>query len=73
MAWFNKKNKPREEANAAQEIKQPLPDEEELIAVLSAAVAAMAGEDASGFILRSYKRVGPSAWKKSGRDYQLFH
>jgi len=73
MAWFNKKNKPRAEANAAQDIKQSLQDEEELIAVLSAAVAAMTGANAYGFVLRYYKRVGPSAWKKSGRDFQLFH
>lgn len=66
-------------AAPAPEIKpetQPRPhanDDYELVAVLTAAAAAMMEAQPGGIIVRSYKRVGPSAWKKSGRDYQILN
>ncbi len=51
----------------------PDKDDSELIAVLAASVAAMLDTHPGSIVLRSYKRISPSAWKKSGRDYQIFH
>lgn len=48
-------------------------DDGELVAVLAAAVAAVMGTSADGIVIRSYKRVGPSAWKRSGRDFQVLN
>ena len=77
---FKKKNrKNRNEALGATEGQKtviaspPAKDERELIAVLAAAVAAVMGADANGIVIRSYKRVSPSAWKQSGRDFQILN
>ena len=42
-------------------------DELELVAVITAAIAAMTGESTSDFVVRSYKKVPGSAWNKAGR------
>ncbi len=65
---------PAPEIKPDKQPKQPHSKEDyELVAVLSAAAAAMLDTQPGSIIIRSYKRVGPSAWKKSGRDYQIFH
>lgn len=71
---FKKKNKKgRGEALPANEDKKTAGNDSELIAVLAAAVAAVMGSDANGIVIRSYKRVSPSAWKRSGRDFQILN
>ena len=42
-------------------------DDSELIAVITAAIAAAMGQSASGFVVRSYKAVSGNAWNKAGR------
>lgn len=42
-------------------------DDLELVAVITAAIAAMTGESASDFVVRSYKKVPGSVWNKAGR------
>lgn len=46
-------------------------DENELIAVLTAAVCCCLGKDKSNIVIKSYKRVNNSSWKRSGRNAQL--
>jgi hypothetical protein len=73
----SKKNKstalPEKKEIETSEAALPQKDEKELIAVLSAAVAAMMGTSPNGIVIRSYKRVSPSAWKRSGRDFQILN
>ena len=45
----------------------PETDELELVAVITAAIAAMTGESTSDFVVRSYKKVPGRAWNKAGR------
>jgi|GEM_PF-5833821 len=45
----------------------------ELVAVLAAAAAAAMDTQPGNIVIRSYRRISPSAWKKSGRDYKIFH
>ena len=45
----------------------PETDELELVAVITAAIAAMTGESTSDFVVRSYKKVSGNAWNKAGR------
>ncbi len=42
-------------------------DELELVAVITAAIAAMTGESTSNFVVRSYKKVPGGSWNKAGR------
>jgi Na+-transporting methylmalonyl-CoA/oxaloacetate decarboxylase gamma subunit len=54
---------------------RPMPpekDDHEFIAVIFASVAAMMDTHPGKIVVRSYKRISPSAWKKSGRNYQIF-
>ena len=72
-----KKKVPVEKQNTATEksvvvaseevVAQPQTDESELIAVITAAVAAAMGTSSSDFVVRSYKRVSGGAWNKAGR------
>ena len=68
-----KKNAPAPEVKPDKQTKPHAKDDYELVAVLTAAAAAMLGTRPGDIIVRSYKHVGPSAWKKSGRDYQIFN
>ena len=45
----------------------PETDELELVAVITAAIAAMTGESTSDFVVRSYKKVPGGSWNKAGR------
>ena len=45
----------------------PETDDLELVAVITAAIAAMTGESTSDFVVRSYKKVPGRAWNKAGR------
>ena len=56
---------------------EPEEDEGELIAVIAAAVAAAmeaaGSEDASGFVVRSIRRVNNApAWNRAGREEQVY-
>ena len=42
-------------------------DDSEIIAVITAAIALMLGESATGFRVRSYRRVQDDEWNKAGR------
>ncbi len=58
----------------APEAKEPLADEGELIAVITAAVVAFMG-GRSNFVVKNITRVGDSspAWAKSGRQEQMLN
>ena len=56
----------QEEACAPQAV-EPQVDDGELIAVITAAIAAMTGQNASGLVVRSYKKTSGNAWNKAGR------
>lgn len=48
-------------------------EQERLIAVLTAAVAAMWDENQGGFVVRKVRRVQNSpAWQKAGREEQIY-
>ncbi len=47
----------------AEEIEEELVDDTELVAVISAAIAAYAGTSSEGFQVRSIKRAAKSTWK----------
>ena len=42
-------------------------DDSEIVAVITAAIASMMGESATGFRIRSYRRVQDDEWNKAGR------
>ena len=64
---------PKAPKAAVQPLAEQKQDDHELIAVLAASVAAMMGTQPGNIVIQSYKRISPSAWRKSGRDYQIFH
>ena len=51
------------EVNTQEESK----DDCELIAVITAAIAASMDQNTSGFVVRSYKKISGGAWNKAGR------
>ena len=55
-----------QEKPVIQEIKKET-DDTELIAVITAAIAASMGKSTSGLIVRSYKKISGGAWNKAGR------
>lgn len=78
--------KPRKEAAAPAPVPAPAPvavtpaapepvtpaQDDALIAVISAAIAAMMGED-KGFVVRRVRRVSNApAWQKAGREEQVY-
>ncbi len=78
------RKKAKQETVVVKEVAEPIVEapvkddmqEDELIAVLTAAVAAcmdaQGEKNDSPFVIRSYKRIGrSSAWNKAGRDSQL--
>lgn len=50
---------------------QPSDNSEELIAVITAAVAAAMGKSSSGLVIKSYKKLSGSEWNKIGRREAL--
>lgn len=58
-------------APVVQAAPEPKQEDASLIAVLAAAVASVLGSSPSGLVIKSYKRVGRSAWGKAGRDAQI--
>ena len=54
-----------EEAAAAPAVEEELVDDLELVAVISAALAAYRGPAADGFVVRSIKRSKTNKWKKA--------
>ncbi len=61
----------KENAEVQSAIEEPETDDSELVAVITAAIAAMTGDNASGFVVRSYKKVSGGAWNKAGRHEML--
>lgn len=76
-----KRKEPEAEVRFEEEIHKPLPEVPtvevenlELVAVITAAVAAFMGESPSKLVVRSYKRVSPdSAWARAGRSAQIYN
>ena len=82
MTMLSQSKKPKEkEAVAPAPVAAPAPVEAEaaaptqddvLIAVISAAVAAAMGEE-TGFVVRRVRRISnASAWQRAGRDEQVY-
>lgn len=74
MQLFSKTNeKPSVKAEekpvveAPQEPQKAQSDSTELIAVITAAIAAAMGKSSSGFIVKSYKKLSGDEWNKTGR------
>lgn len=78
MALFSKEDNGETESKKAEAAPAPAAaaavkkeDDSEIIAVITAAIAAMTGESATGFRIRSYKRVQGGEWNKAGRREML--
>ena len=78
MALFSGEKKENTESKKAEAAPAPAAaaavkkeDDSEIIAVITAAIAAMTGESATGFRIRSYKRVQGGEWNKAGRREML--
>ena len=48
-------------------------DSAEEIAAITAAVAAYLDQDPGSFMIKSFRRSGSAAWKKTSRDEQIYH
>ncbi len=76
-----KKEKAKPETKIEKVLEQPLPQapvvevqDDELLAVLSAAVAAYMAPQKPGLIVRSYRRIGGEpAWAKASRNAQIYN
>lgn len=84
MAWImkpKKKEEPKAEVKFEEEIHKPLPEmpvveveNNELVAVLTAAVAAYMEDAETKLVVRSYRRVSPdSAWARASRSAQIYN
>ena len=85
LSWIlkdrKKKPEPALEKKIEAEIEKPLPpapvvevENLELVAVLTAAVAAYMDASPSGLVVRSFRRVpGESAWARAGRSAQIYN
>ena len=74
MALLSGESKPKKVTKEAKIEETPVApvvtqktDDSELIAVITAAIAAAMGQSSSGFVVRSYKAVSGNAWNKAGR------
>lgn len=77
MAVISGERKPKKQNSPAQEnaqtkveteyVAEKKQDESELIAVITAAIASITGQTASGLVVRSYKKMDGDAWNKAGR------
>ena len=62
-----KQNSLAEEIPVSETVTEEVTDDSELIAVITAAIAAMTGQNSSGLVVRSYKKTSGNAWNKAGR------
>ena len=75
MALLSGESKPKKATQETKVVEAPVAtpvvtqtaDDSELIAVITAAIAAAMGQSSSGFVVRSYKAVSGNAWNKAGR------
>ena len=74
MALVSGESKPKKAVEETKVVETPAApvvtqttDDGELIAVITAAIAAAMGKNTSGFVVRSYKAVSGNAWNKAGR------
>ena len=49
------------------------PNQNQLIAVITAAIAAMLGRPTNGLFVRSFRKVGGSAWSRANREEQIYN
>lgn len=78
MALFSSEKTQAEEAPVqapaaapvATEIK-PKSDDTELVAAITAAIAAVMGKSASSLVIRSYKKISGNVWNRAGRNETL--
>lgn len=66
---------PVQPASPQPAVEQPVhntADDAELVAVLTAAIAASMGTSTNGLVVRSYRKIG-SAWANAGRDEQIYN
>lgn len=86
LSWIlkdrpKKKPEPAVEKKIEEEIHKPLPEmpvvqveQNELVAVITAALAAYLEESPSGLVVRSFRRVpGANAWGRAGRSAQIYN
>lgn len=76
MALFSgEKNKNSVETPIKQvpvaEAQETKTDDNEIVAVITAAIAVMMNESTSNFVVRSYKKISGGAWNKAGRREML--
>ena len=76
MELFSLEKKPVEKTEPVEnEIQEPIileeQDDAELVAVITAAIAALMDQNTSDFVVRSYKKVSGGAWNKAGRREML--
>lgn len=77
MALFSDNGKKEKEVNASKKVEAaPAPaavaavkkeDDSEIVAVITAAIVSMLGESATGFRIRSYRKLPGREWTKAGR------
>ena len=71
MAAFsgNNENKktPQKAEKTAVDVSEPKKDNNAIIAVITAAIAAILGKSATGFRIRSYRKIQDGEWNKAGR------
>ena len=70
MALFSSDNSDKgkkEEPVKAQEAPAEKKDNNAIIAIITAAIAAILGKSATGFRIRSYRKIQDGEWNKAGR------
>lgn len=70
MALFSSDNSnkgKKEEAVKAEEVPAEKKDNNAIIAIITAAIAAILGKSATGFRIRSYRKIQDGEWNKAGR------
>lgn len=79
MALFSSENKKVDELPVQAPAQAPVQvtetktnsDDTELIAVITAAIAAAMGKSASSLMIRSYKKISGNVWNRAGRSETL--
>jgi len=69
-----KPSEPKAESTPQATVAQSVePDQNKLIAVITAAIAAILGKPTNGLVVRSFRKVGPSAWSRANREEQIYN
>ena len=69
MQFFAKEEQPQKKAEPkkSEPVVEKTQDDTELVAVITAAIAASLGTSASDLVIRSYKKISGGAWNNAGR------